>query len=128
MRQIGIMCLTVRGTSVVRQKRTMRRYVPSCENVWMHQLDIGLARDNNWEEGWRLEHSNVVKVHNLWGEAKIEIEKKRLPEMEREIVATITEIEERYERLRGFETLSGEDEEVRRTLVGIPNAIMLRGG
>jgi len=73
----------------------------------------------NWEEGWRLEHSNVVKAHNLWGEGKIEIDKERLPEMEREIVATITEIEEKYERLRGFETLSGEDEEVRRTLVGI---------
>jgi hypothetical protein len=29
------------------------------------------------------------------------------------------EIEERYERLREFERLSVEDEEVRRTLVGI---------
>ena len=106
----------------------MRFRCSGCEDVWVHRLDIRLARDNNWEEGWRLEHSNVVKVHNLWGEAKIEIDEKRLPEMEREIVATITEIEERYERLRGFETLSGEDEDVRRTLVGIPNAIMVRGG
>ncbi len=55
----------------------------------------------------------------MWGEGKIEIDKERLPEMEREIVATIMEIEERYERLREFERLSVEDEEVRRTLVGI---------
>jgi len=58
-----------------------------------------------------------VKADNLWGEGKIEIDKERLPEMEREIVATIMEIEERYERLREFERLIVEDEEVRRTLM-----------
>ena len=67
-----------------------------------------------WEEGWRLEHGNVVKVHNLRGD-----DKEKLTDIEKEIVSTIAEIEEKYERLRGFETLSGEDEEVRRTLVGI---------
>ena len=68
----------------------------------------------NWEEGWRLEHGNVVKVHTLRG-----VDKEKLSDIERGIVATIAEIEEKYERLREFETLSGEDEEVRRTLVGM---------
>jgi hypothetical protein len=70
-----------------------------------------------WEEGWRLEQGNVVNVHNLRG-----VDKEKLTDIEKEIVSTIAEIEEKYERLRGFETLR-EDEEVRRTLVGIRNKL-----
>ena len=86
---------------------------------WKDVSPEDITSKPNWEEGWRLEHGNVVKVHNLGGMSEMEIDKEKLPEMEVEIVATIAEIEEKYERLSGFETLSGEDEEVRRTLVGM---------
>jgi hypothetical protein len=73
----------------------------------------------NWEEGWRLEHGNVLKVHNLRGVSKMSVDEGKLPMIRSEIVATIAEIEEKYEDLREFETLSKEDEEVRSILVRI---------